>query len=90
MTALILIIATGLVALAVMTTLWLLVRLDPLQISRAKTIFFRRWSDILSSENYAETGHRLLRWLRLSLAVLAVGVVAAMVALVLFVQSRIP
>jgi hypothetical protein len=85
-----LIIAASIVALAVASILWLLVRLDRLQLSRDRTIFVRRWSYILSSQNYTELARRLLPQLRASLAVLAVSVIAAILSLVVFVRRQVP
>jgi hypothetical protein len=82
-----LIIAASAVALSVASILWLLVRLNPLQLSRDRTIFVRRWSYILRSENYTEPGRRLLPHLRLSLAVLAVSVLVAIWG---FVRHQVP
>ena len=86
----VLIIAASVVALSVASILWLLVRLNPLQLSRDRTIFVRRWFYILKSQNYAEPAHRLMPRLRLSLAVLAVSVIAAIWSLVVFVRHQVP
>lgn len=85
-----LIIAASVVALSVASVLWLLFRLDRLQLSRDKTIFVRRWTYILSDQSYTEPARRLLPRLRLSLAVLAASVIAAILSLIVFVQRQVP
>ncbi len=85
-----LIIAASVVTLSVASILWLLMRLNPLQLSHDRTIFVRRWSYILRPQNYAEPARRLLPRLRLSLAVLGVSAIAAIWSLIIFVRHQIP
>ena len=81
-------------AFAVAAILYLLHRLGGFQHTQGQqaptTLFLRRWSYILSAENYTEPGRRLLPWLRVSLGVLAVSVIAAIVSLIVFVRRHIP
>lgn len=82
------ILAAGVAALTVCTILWLLARLDHLQVVRTKPIFFRRWTYILTADSFSEPGRRLLPWLRLALVVLALSVGVAVVGLLFFIQAR--
>ncbi len=81
-----LIIAALVVALSVISILWLLLRLDRVQRSRTASLFVRRWSYILRADNYSEPAQALLPWLRFFLGVLAVSVILALIALLLFVK----
>ncbi len=78
---------------SVATILWLLYRLNRFQLPQPqqapRSIFLRRWSYILNSENYVQPGRSMLPRLRVSLTVLAVSVVGAIISLLLFVQSPV-
>ena len=80
-------------AFSVAAILYLLHRLGGFQHTHGQqaptTLFLRRWSYILGAENYTEPG-RLLPWLRVSLGVLAVSVIAAIVSLIAFFRRQIP
>ena len=81
-------------AFSVAAILYLLHRLGGFQHTHGQqaptTLFLRRWSYILGAENYTEPGRRLLPWLRVSLGVLAVSVIAAIVSLIAFLRRQIP
>ena len=68
----------------------LLYRLNRFQCSETipQSLFLRSWSYILMAENYTEAGRQLLPRLRISLAILAISVIAAVVSLVVFVQGQ--